>query len=55
MTSLQVKDIDEGDSGLGTISDVTKTNAAFARSVDGMGIITSELESEVSEVRARSI
>ncbi len=46
MASLQVKDIEESDSGLGNISDVTKTSAAFT---DDMSIITSGLKTEISD------
>ena len=51
MAALKVKDndIDEGDSGLGTISDVTRTSAAFTHSVDDMSIFSTGFWTEVSD------
>ena len=51
MAALKVKDndIDEGDSGLGTISDVTRTSAAFTHSVDDMSIVSTGFRTEVSD------
>ena len=49
MAALKVRDIDEGDSGLGTISDVTRTSAAFTHSVDDMSIFSTGFRTEVSD------
>ena len=51
MAALKVndKDIDGGDSGLGTISDVTRTSAAFTHSIDDMSIFSTGFRTEVSD------
>ncbi len=50
MASLQVKDGDEGDSGLGTISDVTKKSEALTKSVDDQSIATTEVSFQVRNI-----
>ena len=49
MAALKVKDIDEDNSGVGTISDVTRTSSAFTHSVDDMSIFSTGIRTEVSD------
>ena len=49
LSLVKPMDIDEVDSGLGTISDVTRTSAAFTHSVDDMSIFSTTEGSSSSD------